>query len=352
MNKLFGNRSFAGGGLALALLMSVSTPAAAQVEKPSIKITLDWAFQGPQSIFTFAEAQGYFEREGLDVTIDRAAGTNETITRVASGAYDFGWADFPTMVKFNAANPEQGLIAIYMSGDKSPNSVMSLKKYGIEAPQDLEGKNIGSTAGSAGKAMFPLFAEEVGIDLDKIEWTTVTGALRESMLARGDVDAVAGFQTSSVMSLVELGNAQEDVVVFNYNDYGLSQYGTTLWTTAEFAEENPETVAAVVRAYNQALKDAIADPAASVATLKAYDGLLDLEVECERLLIALSLSATDNYNENGLSSVDSERLADSISDIRRVFEYENEIPNDSVYTDAFLPPKEDRMPPELGSCDS
>jgi NitT/TauT family transport system substrate-binding protein len=352
MKNLFANTSFVGGGLALALLMSVSAPAAAQVEKSSIKITLDWAFQGPQSIFTFAEAQGYFEREGIDVTIDRAAGTNETITRVASGAYDFGWADFPTMVKFNAANPEQGLIGVYMSGDKSPNAVMSIRGRGVETPKDLEGRNIGSTAGSAGKAMFPLFAEEVGIDLDKIEWTTVTGSLRESMLQRGDVDAVAGFQTSSVMSLVELGNALEDVVVFNYNDYGLTQYGTVLWTRAEFAEENPETVAAVVRAYNDALKGAIADPAASVATLKAYDGLLDLEVECARLLIALSLTATEDYDKNGLSSVDPDRLADSISDIRRIFEYEIEIPNDSVYTDAFLPPKEDRMPPALGSCDS
>lgn len=345
-------RGSAYAGLFAAAWTCTLASAMAQVEKPNIKITLDWAFQGPQSIFTLAEEKGYFKREGINVTIDRAAGTNETVVRVASGAYDFGWADFPTMVKFNAANPDQRLIGVYMSGDKSANSIMAVKGRGIEKPEDLAGKTLGSTAGSAANAMFPLFAEEVGIDASKVQWKMVSGALREPMLARGEVDGVAGFLTSSVMSLVELGIPQDDVVVMNYNDFGLKQYGTVLWAKAEFVEKNPKTVAAVVRAYNQALKDAIADPDAAVATLKARDGLLNLETECKRLLIALGLTVTPHYQEHGLSSVDSERLANSIAEIRRVFDYKNEIPNDSVYTDAFLPSKEDRMPPALASCKS
>jgi len=340
------------GLLAAAWTCYLVTPALAQVEKPNIKITLDWAFQGPQSIFTLAEARGYFKREGIDVTIDRAAGTNETVVRVASGAYDFGWADFPTMVKFNAVNPDQRLIGVYMSGDKSPNSIMSIKGRGIEKPEDLVGKTLGSTAGSAANAMFPLFADKVGIDASKVQWKMVSGALREPMLARGEVDGVAGFLTSSVMSLVELGIPQEDIVIMNYNDFGLKQYGTVLWAKAEFVEKNPKTVAAVVRAYNQALKDAIADPDASVATLKARDGLLNLANECRRLLIALDLTMTPYYKEHGLSSVDSERLAQSIAEIRRVFGYKDEITNDSVFTDAFLPPKADRIPPTPSSCKS
>lgn len=345
-------KSSAYAGLLVAACTFTATAAVAQVEKANIKITLDWAFQGPQSIFTLAEERGYFKREGIDVTIDRAAGTNETVVRVASGAYDFGWADFPTMVKFNAVNPDQRLIGVYMSGDKSPNSVMAVRGRGIEKPEDLVGKTLGSTAGSAANAMFPLFAEKVGVDASKVQWKMVSGALREPMLARGEVDGVAGFLTSSVMSLVELGIPQKDVVVLNYNDFGLTQYGTVLWAKAEFVEKNPKTVAAVVRAYNQALKDAIADPVASVATLKARDGLLNLENECKRLLIALSLSVTPHYTKDGLSSVDNERLSNSIAEIRRVFNYKNEIPNDTVYTDAFLPPKEDRIPPASGACKS
>ncbi|HWM80835.1 MAG TPA: ABC transporter substrate-binding protein [Pseudolabrys sp.] len=338
------------GSLLISAFLCTAVAAQADVEKKSIKITLDWAFQGPQSVFTLAEQRGYFQREGLNVTIDRAAGTNETVVRVASGAYDFGWADFPTMVKYNAANPGQRLMGLYMSGDKSANAVMVVKNRGIAKPKDLEGKTLGSTAGSAANAMFPLFAGKVGVDTAKVQWKMVSGSLREPMLVRGEVDGVAGFLTSSVMSLVELGIPQDNITVFNYNDFGLTQYGTVLWAKASFVESNPKTVAAVVRAYNQALKDAIADPEAAVATLKARDGLLNLDIECKRLMVALNLTATPNYAKEGLSSVDPKRLSDSIAEIRRVFNYKDPIANDSVYTDAFLPAKADRMPPSLGAC--
>ncbi len=352
MARMLRSRRSLTGGAILAAILCVSAPASAQVEKKDIKITLDWAFQGPQSVFTLADLRGYFKREGISATIDRASGTNETVVRVASGAYDFGWADFPTMVKYNATNPQTPLIGIYMSGDKSANSVMAVKGRGVAVPKDLEGKTLGSTAGSAANAMFPLFAEKVGIDPAKVQWKMVSGALREPMLVRKEVDGVGGFMTSSVMSLVELGIPQEDIVIMNYNDFGLSQYGTVLWAKAEFVKNNPKTVAAVVRAYNQALKDAIAEPDAAVATLKPRDGLLNLEVECKRLLIALDLSTTPDFNKEGLSSVDPKRLQASIEEIRRVFGYKDEIPANSVYTAEFLPPKADRMPPKLGACKS
>ncbi|MCC6609269.1 MAG: ABC transporter substrate-binding protein [Burkholderiales bacterium] len=338
------------GSFLIAALLWAAVPAQADVEKKSVKITLDWAFQGPQSVFTLAEQRGYFQREGVSVTIDRAGGSGETIIRVASGAYDFGWADFATMVKYDATNPGQRLIGVYMSGDKSPNAVMAVKGRRVAKPKDLEGKTLGSTAGSAAHAMFPLFAGKVGVDPSTIQWKMVSGALREPMLARGEVDAVAGFVTSSVMSLVELGIPQENVIVYNYNDFGLSQYGTVLFAKASFVESNPKTVAAVVRAYNQALKDAIADPDASVATLKARDPLLNLDIECRRLMVGLNLTATPNFNKEGLSAVDPKRLSDSIDEIRRAFNFKEPIPNDSVYTEAFLPPRAERMPPPLGAC--
>jgi NitT/TauT family transport system substrate-binding protein len=96
----------------------------------------------------------------------------------------------------------------------------------------------------------------------------------------------------------------------------------------------------------------MANPVEAVATLKARDGLLNLEIECKRLLVALNLSATPNYIKEGLSSVDSGRLTQSIAEMRRVFDFKDDIPIDSVYTSKFLPAKEDRIPPALGKCNS
>src|SRR3712207_8295376 len=43
--------------------------------------------------------KGYFKAEGLDVTIDAAAGSREPISRVGSGTYDMGFGDVNSLVR-------------------------------------------------------------------------------------------------------------------------------------------------------------------------------------------------------------------------------------------------------------
>src|SRR4051794_19510750 len=112
----------------LLLTVALSGDARAQVERPDVKLTLDWAFQGPQSVFTLPSDRGYYKAEGLNMTVDRGSGSNDAVARVASGAYQFGWGDPSAMIKYNAEHPGQELIAVFVTGDASPNAVMALKK--------------------------------------------------------------------------------------------------------------------------------------------------------------------------------------------------------------------------------
>ncbi|HZP86244.1 MAG TPA: ABC transporter substrate-binding protein [Burkholderiales bacterium] len=340
--------------IAIAAVFAASllaSAAGAQVETPEVKITLDWAFQGPQSIFLYGLDEGRFKAEGLRPTIDRGSGSSDVMTRVASRAYQFGWADIATMIKFNAENPGSKLMAVYVTGGNSPLAVVTVDGRGIKTPKDLEGKTLGATAGSAAFTMFNEFAKAAGFDPSKITWRQLSGQLREPMMVKGNVDAVAGFTTSSIMSVVQLGVPLEKVVTLRYNDYGLKQYGTAIIVRPDFAKQNPKTVAAVVRAINHSLIDAIANPQKSVQAIKPRDALVDLKTECIRLVEGLeTLTLTPEFKKNGISSVDPKRMGEAIDETVKAFELKTKPALEEVYTPAFLPPAAERMPPRLGAC--
>ena len=74
----------------------------------AVKFSLDWKFEGPSAAYLLALDKGYFADEGLDVTIDTGQGSLEAIPRVASGVYQFGFADINSLIKFGDKNPEVG----------------------------------------------------------------------------------------------------------------------------------------------------------------------------------------------------------------------------------------------------
>src|SRR5215213_3039320 len=96
----------------------------AATAQTAIKFSLDFKFEGPAAPFLVAIDKGYFKAEGLDVTIDTAAGSVEPITRVASGTYDMGFADLNSLIKFRDANPATGIKPVFMVYNKPAFSIV------------------------------------------------------------------------------------------------------------------------------------------------------------------------------------------------------------------------------------
>ncbi len=64
--------------------------------------------------------KGYYKDAGLDVTIDSGKGSLDAIPKVASGTYQFGFADINSLIKFKDQNPNSELKGILMVYDKPP----------------------------------------------------------------------------------------------------------------------------------------------------------------------------------------------------------------------------------------
>ncbi|WP_370152444.1 ABC transporter substrate-binding protein [Ferrovibrio sp.] len=331
----------AAAGLALALGLGAAGTAAAETK---IKFTLDWVIQGPTSPFLYALQKGYYKAEGLDVSVDAGQGSAGALQRVATGAYDMGFADINALVEYNAKNPDGQVKAVMMAYDAPPFGVYALKKSGIKTPKDLEGKKLGAPVFDASFKLFPAFAAKTGIDKSKVTHINLKPQLREPSLKDGTVDFISGHYFSSALDLEKIGVPLSDVVVFTYADAGMDFYGNAVVASPKFIKENPAAVKGLVKATIKAWKEVVANPEAGVKAAKERDGLIDADLELKRLKMSIEKNVvTDYVKKNGFGDVDMARLQRSSDAVAAAVGIEKAPKAADLFEAGFLPPKADRM---------
>ncbi len=323
------------GALLLGAVASI-----AQAQVTPIKFQLDWRFEGPSALFLTPVAKGYFKDAKLDVTVDAGNGSGGTVTRVASGAYDIGFADLAALMEFHANNPDapNKPVAIMMVYNDTPASVMALKKSGIKTPADLTGKKLGAPVFDAGRRAFPIFSKANNVT--GVQWTAMDPPLRETMLVRGDVDAITGFTFTSLLNLEARGVKAEDIVVLPYPDYGVKLYGNAIIASPKILKENPAAVKAFLAAFSKGVKDVIANPAAAIADVKARDGIVNVDLETRRLKLAIdTVINSPNARAEGFGQVNGPRLSLMASQVSDAFNTKTRVNPDAVWNASYLPGK-------------
>jgi NitT/TauT family transport system substrate-binding protein len=328
-------------GLLATVLALAALPAVAQ-ETP-IKFQLDWRFEGPSAFFLLPAAKGLFKAEKLNVTIDAGNGSGNAVNRVASGTYDMGFADLSALMEFHANNPTapNKPVAVMMVYNNTPAAVFSLKKSGIKTPSDLNGKKLGAPVFDAGRRAFPIFQKANGIGA--VNWISMDPPLRETMLARGDVDAITGFYFTSLLNLEARGIKAEDVSVMMYPSYGVKLYGNVIIAGEEFLKKNPQAVKAFLRAFSKGAKEVIANPKAAIAVVKERDGIINAELEERRLKLAIdSAIVTADAKAEGFGEVKGPRLSLMASQVSDAFNTKTRINPDAVWNASYLPSAAER----------
>ncbi|MCD8512146.1 MAG: ABC transporter substrate-binding protein [Nitrincola sp.] len=313
----------------------------------AINFTLDWRFEGPSAPFLMALDRGYFAEEGLNVNIDSGNGSAGAVTRVATGAYDMGLADFNALIEYAAANPTSGIQAVYMLYNNTPAAVFTLKDSGIDTPADLAGKTLAAPVFDAGRKAWPAFAAHNGLAVDSVTWQSVEPAIRETLLARRQVDGITGFYFTSLLNLEARGVDPEMITVMPYSDFGVSLYGNAIIASEKLLQENPEAVAGFLRAFNRALVETLQDPATAVSYVRKRDGLVNEGLELRRLQLALDAQVvTEETLAEGLGAVTEARLEASIAEAVSAFGLEVTPAADRLFNTAFLPEVSSRQVPQ------
>jgi len=333
---------------ATALTWGMSLPTTVHAQT-SIKFQLDWRFEGPSALFLQPVAKGYFKQAGLDVTVDAGNGSGGTVTRVASGSYDLGLADIAALMEFHANNPDapNKPVAIMMVYNNTPAAVFALKKSGIRTPADLAGKKLGAPVFDAGRKAWPIFAKANKVN--GATWVSMDPPLRETMLVRGDVDAITGFSFTSLLNLEARGAKAGDVVMFPYALHGVKLYGNAIIASPKILKENPAAVRAFLKAFAKGTKEVLANPDAAIEHVKARDGIINVELEKRRLKMAIDqVIASPDARAEGFGQVKLPRLALMASQVGDAFATKTRVNADAVWTSAYLPSAADLnvLPPK------
>ncbi|WP_146362616.1 ABC transporter substrate-binding protein [Arthrobacter yangruifuii] len=218
--------------------------------------------------------QGFFEDEGLDLTLTLAQGGAAIVPAVTSGQMAFGFSNVTSMIVGKSKGLPIQMVAPGASttGDVDADfaSVMTLPDSGIEEIADLAGKRVGvNTLNNISDSTISEAVKQAGGDYESIQFVEMAFPDMPAQLAGGNVDAIA-----AVEPFVTITSAQGAVPVFsNYAEPIKDLTVAVYFTSDSYAQENPETVEKFVRAMTASLEFAEQNPDKVRGVLPSYTSL-------------------------------------------------------------------------------
>ncbi len=190
-----------------------------------VTIQLQWVTQSQFAGYYAALDQGFYEDEGLDVTILEGAVEIVPQQVVAAGDAEFGVAWVPKML----ASREQGadLVNIAQIFQRSGTLQVSWADSGLTSPADWAGKRVGTWGFGNEWEVFAAL-RKAGIEPDDpSQVTIVQQPFDMSLLLNREIDAAQAEIYNEYAQLLEATNPEtgelyqpSDFIVIDYNDVG------------------------------------------------------------------------------------------------------------------------------------
>lgn len=323
---------------------SVLLVSAASAQETTIKFTLGWKTQGSDAAFFYAKDKGYFKEEGLNVVIDQGEGSGATVTRIMSGAWDAGFGDVNAIIQNSSTRPQDAPVMVYMMWNQPPFSIVTKNTSGIKTIKDFEGHTLGGAQGTPTTRLLPVFIQKNGLVADKIKVTNMAPNLQEPMLIKGDIDAALVFNITSYFNLVlNRQDPEKDYKWFSFGEFGLDLYSNGVMVSQKLLASNPKAVAGLVRAINKANIAVAKDQNAGMASVVAFDNLVDVPVEKRRLQYSFDkLMVSPEMKEIGVGDIKDDRMTRAIGMVVEGYDLKRTPTPKEIFSRDFLPARKDR----------
>ena len=286
-------------GLAFALALTAVPVSAAE----QVTLMLNWTPTADHSPIYYAKAQGWYEKAGIDLTIETGKGSGVSSLKVGSGGSPFGIADLATMLVAKSKGAD--VVAVMSIYANTGQTFYWLKSYGVNGAKDFPGHKIGNPPGDASRVMWPAFAKAAGIAPDAVNFVNVGPTAKVAALKSHAVDIISDFYNEHDTKVIEFGS---DLGYVNWKDIGLNPYGNSLIVNGAYLEKNPKTAEAFVKISQKAFAACVADVAPCLKALVESVSGLDNHSQ-ERQWERIKFLMTDEFTTTkALGWIDAERM--------------------------------------------
>ncbi len=246
--------------LALTLLFTLAACSGSEekIEKKAITVCLDWAPNTNHTGLYVAQAQGYYEQEGLDVTIVQPV-ENSAELMCAAGQAQFAVSFQDTIVpSYTQENPLE-VTAVAAIVQHNTSGIISRKGEGIDTPKGLEGKTYSTWESPIELAIIKSVMEKDGGDFSKVKLLPNVPTDEAGALKNKDTDAIWIYYGWGGIN-AEVQDFDFDYFNFIDIDKVFDYYSPTLIANDAFLKDDPETAKAFLRATKKGYEFAAENP--------------------------------------------------------------------------------------------
>jgi len=255
-----------------------------------LRMQLSWLPQAQFAGFLVADANGYYEDAGLDVTVIPGGPNVNNIQQLVSGEADLAVDRVSTL--FQSRDKGVPIKAIAEFDQESGFWLVGKKSQGINEPEDLVGSKVGIFSDNEFEYLAML--DEMGIAHDDVN-TFYQGFTMEPWLNdKYDVAQVTSW--NELQTIYESGIGEDEVTLFKPTDYGVGTLHGAILATEEQINENPEALSAFVE-----------------ATMKGWTFAFENPEEAIDIVMAEAQDASREHEMNSLEQIKRTQWGDSDS---------------------------------------
>jgi NitT/TauT family transport system substrate-binding protein len=318
---------------AAAIALGVALSSGAAKAGQSVSLVLNWTPAADHSPIYFAKSQGWYEKAGIDLSIEVGKGSAVSALKVGSGAAPFGISDLATMLVARSKGADAvALMSIYAN---TGQTFYWLKSTGVNGPKDFAGRKIGNPPGDASRVMWPAFAKAVGLAEDSVSFVNIGPTAKSAALKSHAVEIISDFYNSHDIKLREFGS---DLGSLNWKEIGLNSYGNSIIVNGAFLEKNPKLAEDFVRITQKAYAACVADFEPCLKVLLEQVSGLDREEQLMQWRRIKELMTDEFTTARGLGWIDGERMKKDYDLVQTYLGIEKPFAVETAFTTKLLDP--------------